>query len=125
MNSRKPLNINMNKVSVFPRIQDRFLLSHLLIDRHFEHLIIFYGLEAEDESSIKLLRGIAPEGGLVPVGEVDTAAAARVEHSCSTYSSPSLLWYSCCCCFTPCNGATNHRCQLITLRGLYLPISDE
>lgn len=73
--------------------QDWFLLSHLLIDRHLEHFIIFYGLEAEYESPIKLLSGIAPEGGLVPVGEVNTAAAARVEHS----DSSSWLAFPVCC----------------------------
>ena len=55
-------------------------VSHLLIDRHFEHLVIFDGLEAEYESSVELLCRVAPEGGLVSIGEVDTAAAARMEH---------------------------------------------
>lgn len=85
---RRLLSMDVNKVRDFHKMW--FLLSHLLIDRHLEHLIIFDGLETEYESSVKLLSGVAPEGGLVPVGEVNAAAAARMEHSDSTSSSPSV-----------------------------------
>lgn len=82
----KEINIGVDKAMDFftrgfPSV------SHLLIDRHLEHFIIFDGLETEYESSVKLLCGVAPEGGLVPIGEVDAAAAARMEHSDSSSDS--------------------------------------
>lgn len=80
------IHIGVDKAMAFPT-RGFPPVSHLLIDRHLEHLIIFDGLETEYESSVKLLCGVAPEGGLVPISEVDATTAARVEHSDSSSDS--------------------------------------